>query len=91
MPYVRKIRRTDLEITRLAENPGDLNYLITLDCLDYIERHGMNYENVNDVVGALECAKLELYRRLVAPYEDSKITENGDLSYYEQMGGTSDN
>ena len=30
-------------------------------------------------MGALECAKLELYRRVAAPYEDVKIMENGDV------------
>jgi hypothetical protein len=33
----------------------------------------------NDVIGALECCKLELYRRMVAPYENTKIKENGDV------------
>ena len=28
---------------------------------------------------ALECAKLELYRRLAAPYEDEKRKETGDV------------
>lgn len=28
--------------------------------------------------GALECTKLELYRRRVADYEDQKIADNGD-------------
>jgi len=32
-----------------------------------------------DAIGALECAKLELYRRVAAPYEDTKIAENGDV------------
>ena len=31
------------------------------------------------VIGALECAKLELYRRIAAPYEDTKIQENGEV------------
>jgi len=30
-------------------------------------------------VGVLECAKLELYRRIAAPYEDEKIVETGDV------------
>ena len=33
----------------------------------------MRYQNVNAIIGALECAKLELYRRLIAPYEDTKV------------------
>ena len=31
------------------------------------------------LIGVLECAKLELYRRVAAPYEDDKIDENGDV------------
>lgn len=31
------------------------------------------------MVGALECAKLELYRRIAIPYEEQKIQENGDV------------
>jgi len=34
---------------------------------------------VATVTGVLECAKLELYRRIAAPYEDTKIEENGDV------------
>jgi hypothetical protein len=37
------------------------------------------YADFNNAVGALECAKFELYRRLVAPYEDFKMAENGDV------------
>jgi hypothetical protein len=31
------------------------------------------------VIGALENCKMELYRRKIAPYEDIKIEENGDV------------
>ena len=39
----------------------------------------LRYTHVNEAVGVLECAKLELYRRVAAPYEDEKIAENGDV------------
>lgn len=32
-----------------------------------------------DTLGVLRCCQLELYRRMVAPYEDKKIQENGDV------------
>ena len=38
-----------------------------------------NYQAINDIIGALESAKLEFYRRPVAIYEDKKIIENGDI------------
>jgi len=31
------------------------------------------------MIGVLECVKQEFYRRKVAPYEDIKIIENGDI------------
>jgi hypothetical protein len=39
----------------------------------------VRYANVNEMIGALECCKLELYRILIAPYEDVKIDENGGV------------
>ena len=39
------------------------------------------YADINELIGALECAKLEFYRRKAAPYEDKKAVENGDLKY----------
>ena len=38
-----------------------------------------NYADINSAIGVLECAKLELYRRQAAPYEDKKIEENGEV------------
>ena len=37
------------------------------------------YAAINEMIGALECCKLELYRRLAAPYEDAKIEQNGEV------------
>lgn len=58
---------------------GHLNYLITSIIVKTLDRQGKRYKHFNAVVGALECCKLELYRRAVAPYEDTKIEENGDV------------
>lgn len=61
---------------------GNVNYAITkLLVLAYQKK---NYREINDVVGALECAKLEFYRRQAAPYEDQKAFDNGDV--YEDVG-----
>jgi len=80
MPY---IKRRDRE--RLSEedsqpfNSGELNYLITRMIHDYIEARGVSYGALNEVIGVLECAKQEFYRRIVSPYEDIKMRENGDV------------
>ena len=39
--------------------------------------------SLDDVLGALEGAKLEFVRRVVVPYEERKMKENGDV--YEQV------
>ncbi len=39
----------------------------------------LTYSDYNEVIGALEAAKLEYYRKVVVPYEEKKIKENGDL------------
>lgn len=57
---------------------GDLNYIFTLICNEQLKK-GLNYQGINDCVGALEGAKIELYRRVAVPYEDLKISENGDV------------
>lgn len=45
----------------------------------YLENKPFNYQLINDVIGAVEGAKLEFYRRMAAPYEDKKKDENGDV------------
>lgn len=80
MPYIKQERRDEFDNGNAeAEKAGELNYMITTECLNYLNKHGKSYMVINDIVGALECAKLEFYRRLVAPYEDTKIAENGDV------------
>lgn len=60
-------------------NAGQLNYKITQEIWEYIRDMGQSYTTYNDVIGVLECAKLELYRRMIGPYEDKKKEENGDV------------
>jgi hypothetical protein len=85
MPYIKPGIRAaystvEMQIEEMIINhPGNLNYLLTLMCQNYAEYNGNNYQSYNDIVGALECCKLEFYRRAVAPYEDVKIEENGDV------------
>jgi len=81
VPYILPERRAELEAfaTPQAETAGELNYLITRLCIAYERYHDSPaYAVKNEVVGALECAKLEFYRRSLVPYEDIKIQENGD-------------
>ncbi|MCI0558113.1 MAG: hypothetical protein MN733_06430, partial [Nitrososphaera sp.] len=66
-------------LSHYINDEGQLNYVITRLAQELAKAKGSNYAAFNAVIGVLECAKLELYRRIVAPYEDRKIQENGDL------------
>ncbi len=60
------------------KHPGHLNYVISKLCNGFLtDRH--SYTNFNEVVGVLECAKQELIRRLLVPYEKDKCFENGEV------------
>jgi hypothetical protein len=81
MPYVDPDSRADLDPNPVcaAETPGDLNYQFTVLALDYLNTHAASYRTINDVLGALEGAKQEFYRRVAVPYEQQAIARNGDL------------
>jgi hypothetical protein len=78
MPYIAE-QEKDLLLKRSPENPGELNFTLTEVIKGYIHNNGECYRTYNDIIGALEGAKLELYRRKVSDYEDKKIEENGDV------------
>lgn len=78
MPYIESSIRAELK-NRSPITAGELNYVITTIVNRYLINKGKNYSNYNEVVGVLECAKLELYRRLVAPYENVKAKKNGEV------------
>lgn len=83
MPYIKYEAREELQF-RPPENAGELNYVLSMLVRDYLFRNPQtdykaNYQAYNDAMGALEGCKLELYRRMIAPYEDKKIIENGDV------------
>jgi hypothetical protein len=87
MPYIHQQTRNHLnqyldplaeEIRQSESFAGDLNYAVSF-ILARLTNHELNYARANACVGALECAKQEFYRRVVAPYEDAKIAQNGDV------------
>jgi hypothetical protein len=87
MPYINQEDRPQYEeliqeITDLLkEKPvesidGHLNYIVTRIIK---EVYPLRYYHINRAMGVLECVKQEFYRRVAAPYEDTKIEQNGDV------------
>lgn len=93
MPYIPRDDRPAYDeligalAAALAAQPpqkrkGHANYVITQVLrrawrVDAAENE--SYSSYADIIGTLECAKLELYRRRVAAYEDKAIAKNGDV------------
>jgi len=72
MPYIDKKQRPKVW-EGILKNAGDLNYSLHQTINEYFEQNNRNYQTMNDVIGVLECAKMELYRRMVAEYEDIRF------------------
>lgn len=87
MPYIKPLRRPflDAPIDSLGmriRDVGELNYCITRLVLQFFRHVGLNYANIAGVVGTLKLVSTELERRVINPYEDMKIAENGDVEEY---------
>jgi hypothetical protein len=83
MPYILPELREKLDVTDnitvlLPSSAGELNFVITRLVAEFLGPEP-RYDDFNEAIGVLESAKLELYRRLVATYEDWKMAENGDV------------
>jgi len=84
MPYIKKNKRQTLdEIVQLmgdlnVKADGDLNYILFKFCKKYVK---FSYNNLKNYCGELRQCATEIERRLLAPYEDSKINnpENGEV------------
>ncbi len=76
MPYIEQDDRERLEPG--TEDVGHLTYLFYRLALEALPEEP-RYRDLHAVLGAMEAAKLEFYRRVVSPYEDLKIAENGDV------------
>ena len=78
MPYIKLDDRNSLSQGKPIETSGELNYSLTALIDSYVILKGLSYSTINDVIGALEGAKLEFYRRIAVPYEEIKLKENGE-------------
>lgn len=79
MPYIKKDDAYRVNQNH-PENVGELNYAITTEVIRYLKRQPkFNYETLNGIYGAMQLAAAEFKRRLIDPYEDGKIGENGDV------------
>ena len=82
MPYIKQDRRPDMDemvdemVRRGIQADGDLNYVLFKFCKYHVSPGYNNYKNF---CGELRQCATEIERRILGPYEDQKIEENGDV------------
>lgn len=95
MPYIPepqrfeadKIMRDEGLLQYVPSNAGELNWMVTTLIDNYLKHTGTRYAHLNEMIGALECCKLELYRRIASPYEDDVKEINGDAYFCNRQMG----
>ena len=85
MPYIAQERRKDFDelLAQLGpriKNKGEMNYCVSILMAWYVSVHGDSYQNISDAKDALVNAADEFSRLRLAPYEDIKRKENGELT-----------
>lgn len=95
MPYVKEVKRglvdrnteqliNDLQLADKEDLLGLLNYVVSrIVAAGCSPGATWRYSQLMADIGTLECAKLELYRRVGGPKEDLAIQDNGDVEEYE--------
>jgi hypothetical protein len=87
MPYIKREERSRYDglirqvVDAFSGLPaetldGHLNYFITRILVTLYRPSYFEYSRVQ---GVLECIKQEFYRRKVAPYEEDKMRQHGDV------------
>lgn len=81
MPYIkekenRRVMNRIIELFgHVIKANGNLNYFL----FALAKKQCKKYNDYKEFIGELECAKAEIIRRQLSPYEDKKIKENGDV------------
>ena len=88
MPYIQQDSRINFDELEICleeagiDTAGELQYVIALAIKEFMLGKPHRYQTMNDILGALNGANLEFYRKVVAPYEDLAIEKNGAIEGY---------
>jgi len=98
MPYIKDKDKHEMsdfinDLKMFIESKGDLNYAICeLVGRLILDSDKISYTQMSEWIDAVHDAEAELRRRLLNPYEDIKIFENGDVPSFtgilDRMNGS---
>lgn len=79
MPYIKDEQKQALDKGMDALNAGELTYIFQSEIKRYLQHHGLRYQQIAEVLGSLEGARLDFIDRVVKKYEEDKALLNGDV------------
>lgn len=90
MPYIEDKDKLEMSVAiadmvMWIHTKGDLNYAICEIVGRLILENNLSYTKMSEWIDAVHDAEAELRRRLLDPYEDIKIFENGDVPSFERI------
>jgi len=96
MPYIKQEFRDMLypELDAMAKKINEINQkhpnqtkdgLLNFTLTEILNQVYPNarYHDYNEIIGFLECCKMEYYRKKISPYEDMKESENGSVRQFD--------
>lgn len=75
--------KVELDNNEVLSIAGNINYVFSRVCAGLIG--SPSYPKIAIITGVLENIKQEFYRRVAIPYEEKKISENGDIKEYKKL------
>lgn len=90
MPYIEnearhKFEKAINEIATFISSKGDLNFAISEIVGQLILKGDVGYTSISNWIDGVHGAERELTRRLLNPYEDLKIAQNGDVPSFNEI------
>ena len=91
MPYIDQEQRKCMSeaihmLSKRIYSKGDLNYAICeIVGKVILDSEKISYTSMSEFIDAVHDAECELRRRLLEPYEDKKIKENGDVESFTEI------
>jgi tRNA1(Val) A37 N6-methylase TrmN6 len=88
MPYIKSNVKEEMrdaihELFRFIKTKGELNYVICELVGKLIFEENLSYKKISEWIDAVHDAEEELRRRILTPYEVTKMIENGDVPSFK--------
>ncbi len=90
MPYIKDENKRIFDesinvLSNIVIHKGDLNYVICELVGQLILNTKISYTQISEWIDAVDGAENELRRRLLYPYENIKVIENGDVPSFKTI------